>query len=27
MDVTIDTVSPARVHALDHLERVRKDTS
>ena len=25
MDVTIDTVSPARVHALDHLERVRKD--
>ena len=25
MDVTIDTVSPARVHALDHLERVRQD--
>ena len=25
MDVSIDTVSPARVHALDHLERVRRD--
>jgi len=25
MDVTIDTVSPARVHALDHLEQVRRD--
>jgi 16S rRNA (cytosine967-C5)-methyltransferase len=25
MDVSIDTVSPARVHALDHLEQVRQD--
>ena len=25
MDVSIDTVSPARVHALDHLEQIRRD--